>query len=169
VRTSTANTSKQDYIHLNDCLNEDAGMAVLEEARLDGKPATRSTQVLAATKIDEERRRGSKGVFVTQASYLESQGLILRIQDEKRLRQDAEAETNQLGKEVVWLERQVQHSRKQMHKSTEKGQNLVAQAQAKTLVVQEEVKVLKGALQVKIPSPTSHIAWVFYWVYTGLN
>ena len=136
-------------------------MAVLEEASLDGKPAIRSTQVLAATKIDEERRRGSKGAFVTQASYLESQGLILRIQDEKRLRQDAEAETKQLGKEVVWLERQVQHSKKQMHKSTEKGKNLVAQAQAKTLVVQEEVKVLKGALQVKTPSPTSHITWVF--------
>ena len=65
------------------------------------------------------------------------------------------------SKEIVRLERQVQHSRKQMHKSTEKGKNLVAQAQAKTLVVQEEVKVLKGALQVKIPSLTSHIAWVF--------
>jgi uncharacterized membrane protein YjjP (DUF1212 family) len=65
------------------------------------------------------------------------------------------------SKDIVRLERQVQHSKEQMQKSTEKGQNLVAQAQAKTLDVQEEVKVLKGALQVKIPSPNSHIAWVF--------
>ena len=65
------------------------------------------------------------------------------------------------SKDIVRLERQVQHSKEQMHKSTEKEKSLVAQAQAKTLVVQEEVKVLKDALQVKIPSPTSHIAWVF--------
>ena len=72
-------------------------------------------------------------------------------------------------KELVRADRQVQHSKEQIQKSSDKAQKQVAQAQAKTLESQDEVKELTGALEVKIPSPTSQIIWMFLWVYTPIN
>ena len=75
----------------------------------------------------------------------------------------------QKDKELVRRDRQVQHSKEQIQKLSDKAQKQVAQAQAKTFVVRDEVKELTGALEVKIPSPTSQIIWMFLWLYTPIN
>ena len=86
MRTSSIGGYDQDYIHLDDSLNEDAAMMAVEELCLDDKPATRSTQALAATNF-KGPLRGGTGNFVNKATYLELKNLESCIQNEKILRQ----------------------------------------------------------------------------------
>ena len=78
-----------------------------------------------------------------------------------------ETASKQMAKKIVRLEHQVDHSATKMQKSNDNAEKRVAQAQAKTGDVKAKNKQLKGDLEVNIPSPTSHIAWTFMWVYTS--
>ena len=69
-----------------------------------------------------------------------------------------ETASKQKDKEIVRLERRVDHSATQIQKSNDNAEKRVAQAQAKTDDFQAKNKQLKGDLEVNIPSPTSHIA-----------
>ena len=76
-------------------------MAV-EELRLDDKPATLSTQALAATNF-KGPLRGGTGNFVNKATDLELKKLRSCIQNEKILRQKAETQLRQNEKMAVRL------------------------------------------------------------------
>ena len=76
-----------------------------------------------------------------------------------------ETASKQKDKEIVRLERQVDHSATKMRKSNDNAEKRVAQAQAKTDDFQAKNKQLKGDLEVNISSPTSRTAWIFLWVY----
>ena len=155
-----------DYIHLADSLNEDAAMMAVEKSCLDDKPATRSTQALAATNF-KGPLRGGTGKFVNKATDLELKKLRSCIQNEKILRQKAETELRQNEKMAVRLERQVDHSATKMRKSNDNAEKLVAQAQAKTDDVQAKNKQLKENLEVKIFLPQPHAPHESFCGYTS--
>ena len=67
-----------------------------------------------------------------------------------------ETASKQKDKEIVRLERRVDHSATKMRKSNDNAEKLVAQAQAKTDDVQAKNKQLKENLEVKIFLPQPH-------------
>ena len=77
-----------------------------------------------------------------------------------------ETASKQKDKEIVRLERRVDHSATKMRKSNDNAEKLVAQAQAKTDDVQAKNKQLKENLEVKIFLPQPHAPHESFCGYT---
>ena len=78
-----------------------------------------------------------------------------------------ETASKQKDKEIVRLERRVDHSATKMRKSNDNAEKLVAQAQAKTDDVQAKNKQLKENLEVKIFLPQPHAPHESFCGYTS--
>ena len=78
-----------------------------------------------------------------------------------------ETASKQKDKEIVRLERRVDHSATKMRKSNDNAEKLVAQAQAKTDDVHAKNKQLKENLEVKIFLPQPHAPHESFCGYTS--